>query len=66
MQSLAHFIEKRKLTIEEFAGLVGVGRVHASRLIHGTRHPSLKLLKRLADTTGVPVEKLLNEALDAH
>jgi transcriptional regulator with XRE-family HTH domain len=47
------------------ARVAGVTEPTFSKVMHGTRHFSVDAAGRLADLTGIPVEKLLTDPDDA-
>jgi transcriptional regulator with XRE-family HTH domain len=61
MPSIEEYIRKNHLTLAQFASMVGVQRSHVSKLIAGDRVPSLPLLRKIHEVTGVPVKVLLYE-----
>jgi transcriptional regulator with XRE-family HTH domain len=64
MPSLANYIRRKKLTYEEFGEKIGVTRDYVSKLIRGYRTPSAHLLRKLHETTRIPLKRLLYECTD--
>jgi transcriptional regulator with XRE-family HTH domain len=51
--------QRRKLTQAGLAEKIGVHQVTIARLESGMRHPSMRMLQRLAKALGVPMTALL-------
>jgi transcriptional regulator with XRE-family HTH domain len=56
---LGEFLRETGMTQADFAALVGVRQSLISRIVNGTRSPSLSLAVRISKASGVPVESLL-------
>ena len=53
---VAQLRKERALTQKELAERTGINQADISKLENGTRNPSLKLLKRLADGMGMDLK----------
>ena len=53
---VAQLRKERGLTQKELAERTGINQADISKLENGTRNPSLKLLKRLADGMGMDLK----------
>ena len=51
--------EKRNLTQEEFAEIIGASKAMVAHVERGIRQPSVELLKRIADYFACTVDSLL-------
>jgi transcriptional regulator with XRE-family HTH domain len=58
-QRIAKLRKKSGLTQDQFAEVTGLNRTHLYRLETGKQSMTLKTLKIVADSLGVPVTKLL-------
>jgi len=57
--NIANIRKQKGLTQMELAELVGVNRFHISKIERGKRSPSVKLLVKIANVLGVPIDDLL-------
>lgn len=64
-KTLAEFLEQTGTTQTEFAARVGVKQSLISRLVSGSRTPSLSLAARIAEAAGIPIESLLPRDTEA-
>lgn len=55
------YLEQNALSQTQFAKLLGVTRSHVSKVIAGDRAPSVQLLRKMHEVTGIPVKALLYE-----
>ena len=53
---VAQLRKERNMTQKELAERTGINQADISKLENGTRNPSLKLLKRLADGMGMDLK----------
>lgn len=54
MRAIVNFREylfKKRITQVEFAKKLGISRGHLSQILHGTKHPSRKLAKKIEEET---------------
>ena len=49
---LKEYLKKKDMTQVKFASLIGVSKFQVNRLVHGTKTPSFKSLKRITKVTG--------------
>ena len=56
MRAIAEGREERDMTQKQLAEATGINQADISKLENGTRNPSLKLLKRLADGMGMDLK----------
>lgn len=60
------YLFKKRITQVDFAKRLGISRGHLSQILHGTKHPSRKLAKKIEEETKgkvTAVELLLPEKL---
>lgn len=58
MDPITQYRDKRKLTQEALAALVGTTKATISRIESGKRKPSVPLARRIAKTTGISMKAL--------
>lgn len=56
IRAIAKARASQKLTQKQLADVTGINQADISKLENGTRNPSLKLLKRLADGLGMTLK----------
>jgi transcriptional regulator with XRE-family HTH domain len=61
MLNVKQFIERNHLSHSQFAAQLGVQRSYVGKIISGDRHPSVHLLRKIHEVTGIPVKALLYE-----
>jgi transcriptional regulator with XRE-family HTH domain len=59
MQLIRQFLERQKLTQEEFADQIGVSQGVVSHWLSGKKRPSLDNLLSISAITSTPIEKLI-------
>jgi transcriptional regulator with XRE-family HTH domain len=59
MQLIRQFLERKKLTQEEFAEQVGVSQGVISHWLSSKKRPSLDNLLSMSAVTSIPIEKLI-------
>lgn len=63
MTTVKQWMADKAMSLRQFGELVGCGESHISRVVSRERQPSLRLLQKMAEVTGIPVAKLLEEIL---
>ena len=59
MVSVKQYMDRQRLSAAQFAAQLGVTRSHVSKMIAGDRAPSVQILRKLHEITGIPVKTLL-------
>lgn len=62
--NLREYLFKKRITQVDFAERLGISRGHLGQILHGTKHPSRKLAKKIEEETEgkvTAVELLLPE-----
>ena len=62
--NLREYLFKKRITQVDFAKRLGISRGHLGQILHGTKHPSRKLAKKIEEETEgkvTAVELLLPE-----
>lgn len=60
MQALDTYLKTTNTTQADFARRLGVSQPTISDIIRGVHSPSVKLLKRISEETGISVDQLLS------
>lgn len=59
MQALDSYLKSTETTQAEFARRVGVSQPTISDILRGVHSPSVNLLRRIAQETGISIDELL-------
>lgn len=62
MQAVRHFMLDAGWTQQDLAAALGANHSYVSLLLRGKRTPSLKMLRKMAAVTQIPVERLVAES----
>jgi transcriptional regulator with XRE-family HTH domain len=60
--NLAAYLDENGITQAEFAARMGIGQAAVSRILNGSRRPSLPLALRIAAEANIPIESLMPPA----
>lgn len=67
MKPLKQYCKNNHLTLNNFATLIGVSRIHIASIIQGKRKPSLTLAKKIETVTnGAVTVQMLADSICPH